>query len=118
MPNIYDFDRLYRRTVRGSGVQQTAVRLKLKPVGAKKVRVLNRVTVENTESAYDLVRLGIADGLEDHWLDELESPAEDELAVSRALIILGEGDVFFAEFTGCGDDDPLIMTCAGWEINL
>jgi len=118
MKNIYDFSRLYRRTVRGLGVQGEAVRLELSKVGPKKLRVLTHVSVENTESAYDLVRIGINASQVIHYLDELSAPAEDELAVSRSLILLGEGDVFFADLTGCGDDDPLIMTAVGWEVDL
>lgn len=118
MPNIHDFSRLYRRRVTGTGISGSAVRLSLGRLGAKKVRVLTHVTVENTEDNYDLVRLGIKAGAVDHYLDELENPAEDELAVSRSDIVLGEGDVFFAELTGTGDDDPLIMCCVGWEIDL
>lgn len=118
MPNIYDFTRLYRRRVTGVGVSGSAVRLCLRRIGAKRVRVLTHVTVENTEDNYDLVRLGIKAGALDHYLDELQNPTEDELAVSRSDIILGEGDVFFAELTGTGDDNPLIMCCVGWEIDL
>lgn len=121
MPDLFDinkFQGLYRRKVRGLGVQQQAVRLDLDRVPAKTLRVLTHVTVENTEQSYDLLRIGINAGGIIHYLDELTDPAEAELAVSRSDILLGENDVFFAELTGTGDDDPLIMTCIGWEQSL
>jgi len=118
MPNINDFDRLYRRTVKELSGATSPHYLKLGRVGAKKLRVLTHVTVENTESAYDKVRLGVDAGGRIHYLDELKDPAEDELAVSRSDILLGEGDVFFAELSGCGAGEPLILTVIGWEQDL
>lgn len=118
MPNIFDYHRTFRRRVTGVGKSGDAVRLSLRRIGAKKLRVLTHVTIENTEDNYDKVRIGIRAGAVDHYLDELENPAEGELAVSRSDIVLGEGDVFFAELTGTGDDDPLIMCCAGWEQDI
>ena len=44
--------------------------------------------------------------------------AANELAVSKSDILLGEGDVFFAELTGTTDGDILVMTCVGWESGL
>lgn len=116
--NINDFDRLYRRTVKELAGATSPHRLKLGRVGAKTLRVLTHVTVENTESAYDKVRLGIENRGNIHYLDELTDPVEDELAVSHSDILLGEGDVFFAECSGCGEDEPLIMTCVGWEQDI
>ena len=118
MRNINDFDRLYRRTVKALAGATSPHYLKLGRVGAKKLRVLTHVTVENTESAYDKVRLGIENLGNVFYLDELSDPAENELAVSRSDILLGEGDVFFAECAGCGEDEPLIMTVSGWEQKL
>ncbi len=116
--NINDFDQLFRRTVSGVSDNATTFRLKLDRVEARKVRVLSHVTVENLTGAYTKCRLGIDAGGRNHYLDELITIAKDELAVSRSDIILGEGDVFFAELTGTTDDDVLIMTCVGWESNL
>lgn len=118
MRNIYDFSRLYRRTIRELAGATSPHRLKLGRVGAKTLRVLQHVTVENTESTYDQVRLGIEAGGRLHYLDQLIDPDEDELAVSRSIILLGEGDVFFAECEGAGEDEPLILTAIGWELDL
>ena len=118
MHNINDFTQLFRRTVTKLSDGSTTFRLKLDRVEARKVRVLSHVTVENEISAYTKCRLGIDAGGRDHYMDELQNIAAKELAVSRSDIILGEGDVFFAELTGTSADDILIMTCVGWEVNL
>lgn len=116
--NLYDFDQLYRRTFLDRAGATSPHRLRLGRVRAKKVRVLTHVTVENKTNDYTKCRLGIESGGRDHYLDELTSPTEDELAVSRSDIILGESDVFFAEITGATADDILVMTCIGWESRL
>lgn len=113
--NINDFDRIYRRTKRGAGRTGYLVRLELKQIKARVLRVLSHVTVENETNDYTKCRLGIRSGGKDHYLDELTTIVADELAVSRSDILLGEGDVFFAELTGTTDDDVLFMTCVGWE---
>ena len=118
MPNINDFTQLYRRTVSGLGISGSTVRLKLNRIKARKLRTLTHVSVENETSAYTKCRLGIDASGRDHYLDELQTIAKEELAVSRSDILLGEGDVFFAELTGTTDGDVLIMTCVGWEANL
>ena len=112
--NINDFDRLFRRTLSGFGVTGEAVYLRLGRVNAKTLRVLSHVTIENRTNSYTKVRLGIQAGNIYLYLDELESPAADELCVSRSDVILGEGDVFFSELTGTTDGDTLVMTCVGW----
>lgn len=118
MPNVNDFDLLYRRTKTGLGVAGQVVRLRLNPIGAKRLRVLTHVTVENQTNPYTKCRLGINAGGRDHYLDELTTIVAEELAVSRSDIPLGEGDYFFAELTGTTDGDYLIMTCWGWEQTL
>lgn len=116
--DINKFDRLYRRTITGLGVTGQAVRLLFKPIAPKRVRFLTHVTVENQTTAYTKCRLGIDASRVDHYLDELQTIAAGELAVSRSDVVLGEGDVFFAELMGTTDDDVLIMTCVGWEQKL
>ena len=116
--NINEFQQLYRRTIIGTGVAGTVVRLELNRIKARTVRMLTHVSVENKTSAYTKCRLGIDNGGNDHYLDELQTIAADELAVSRSDIVLGEGDVFFAELTGTSDADVLLMTCVGWENKL
>lgn len=113
--NINDFDQLYRRTVMEKAGATSPHRLKLGRIGARKLRVLTHVTVENQTNGYDKCRLGIDSGGRDHYLDELSAPAENELAVSRSDIVLGEGDAFFSELTGADENDLLVMTCIGWE---
>ncbi|GAG58535.1 unnamed protein product [marine sediment metagenome] len=113
--NINEFDQLFRRTITEKAGATDPHRIKLDRVAARQVRVLTHVTVENTTLAYTKCRLGIESGGRDHYLDELDAPAADELAVSRSDIILGEGDIFFAELTGTAADQLLIMTCVGWE---
>jgi len=116
--NIYNFNLLYRRTLTGSGVTGELVRLRLQPVGAKTLRVLTHVTVENQTNDYTKCRLGINSGGVDHYLDELTTITANELAVSRSDILLGDGDYFFAELTGTTTADILVMTCIGWEQGL
>jgi len=116
--NINDFTQLYRRTIREKSDGSTTVRLELNRIKARKMRVLSHVTVENKTTAYTKCRLGIDAGGRDHYLDELQTIAADELAVSRSDYTLGEGDVFFAEVTGSTTGDLLVMTCVGWEANL
>ena len=118
MPNINDFDQLYRCTLTEKAGATSPHRLELGRVGAGKIRVITHVTVENTESTYDKVRIGIDAGGNVFYLDELLDPVEGELAVSRSDILLGEGDVFFAKCEGCGEDEPLILTAIGWENEL
>jgi len=118
MPNINDFDRLYRRTKTATGETGQLVRIKLNPIRAKTLRVLTHVTVENTGDAYTKCRLGINNGGVDHYMDELTALAQNELAVSRSDILLGEGDYFFSELTGTDTGSELIMTCVGWELDL
>ena len=116
--NINSFSQLYRRTVSGAGATGEVVRLSLERIKPKALRVLTQVTVENLTSAFTKCRLGIDAGGRDHYLDELTNMTANELAVSRSDILLGEGDIFFAELTGTSTSDLLIMTCVGWEANL
>lgn len=116
MPNINEFDRLFRETITRKSDGSTNYRLRLARVQTKRIRVLTHVTVENRTHAYTKARLGIKSGARDHYLDELQTIDADELAVSRTDIILGEGDEFFAELTGTTTDDELILTCIGWEL--
>jgi len=118
MPNIYHVDRLYRRKVIGSGTTGETLRLDLGPVKPKTLRVLTHVTVENTENAYTRVRLGIENRGVIHYLDELTDPAKEELAVSRSDILLGEGDVFFAQCVLTEATNVLEMNAIGWELTL
>lgn len=118
MPNINDFTQLYRRTVKAKSDNATTFRLKLDRVDARKMRVLSHVTVENKTTAYTKCRLGVDASGRDHYLDELQTIAKDELAVSKSDIELGEGDIFFAELYGTTVNDIIIMTCVGWEQGL
>ena len=96
----------------------SAVRIKLTRIKPQKIRVLSHVTVDNRTSAYTKCRLGISNGGINHYLDELQTIAANELAVSKSDIILGQGDEFFAELTGTTTNDVLVMTCIGWEIDI
>lgn len=116
--NINDFNKIYRRTIVDISSGSATVRLKLNRIKARKIRTLTRVSVENKTTAYTKCRLGIDNGGIDFYLDELQTIAKDELCVSRSDILLGEGDVFFAELTGTTLSDDLIMTCIGWEVDL
>lgn len=113
--NINDFDRLYRRRITKKADAADPYYLKLSRIGVKKLRVLTHVTVENKTDGYDKCRLGIDNGGLKYYLDELTLVLVNELAVSRSDIILGEGDVFFAELSGGIENDELVMTCVGWE---
>ena len=116
--NINAFHRLYRRTIKRVGVTGTTEYLKLNRVPAGKIRVLSHVTVENLTTALTKCRLGIDHGAAFHYLDELQTIAANELAVSRSDVLLGEGDRFFAELIGTITAATLIMTCLGWEQDL
>lgn len=118
MPNIYNFNRLYRRTKIGGGLSGSLVRISLDPIDPNTLCVLTHVTVENKTLKYTKCRLGITSTGRDHYLDELQTIAANELAVSRSDIILGEKDVFFAELTGTHDGDELVMTAIGWDQKL
>jgi len=115
MPNIFDFDRLYRRTVKEVAGSADPHYIKLDKVDAQQLRVLSHVTVEDKTTGYTKLRIGIDNGGVIHYLDELETIAADELAVARSDVQLGEGDVFFAELTGINSGDELVLTCIGWE---
>lgn len=121
MPRLLDintFNRLYRRTKRASGVTGKTVYIYLDRIPARAIRVLSHVTVENRTNAFTKCRLGIDHSGQKHYLDELQTIAADELAVSRSDVPLGEGDNFFAELTGTTTGDDLVMTCVGWELDL
>ena len=113
--DVNTFSSLYRTKKKASGHASAVVRIALKPVSAKKLRVLTHVTVENQTATTTLIRLGINNRGEDFYLDELETIAAAELCVSRSDILLGDGDSFFAELTGTHAVDVLLMTCVGWE---
>lgn len=116
--NINDFDQLFRRTITQKADATDPYYLKLDRVPARQLRVLTHVTVENQTAGYPTCRLGIDSSGRLHYLDELKDVLVNELAVSRSDIILGEGDVFFAELETPGADSVLVMTCVGWEQRL
>lgn len=118
MPNINHLDRLYRRAITGVGIDGNPVRLCLDPVDTNVLRVLTHVTVENKTDDYDKLRMGIRRTGRDYYLDELTVVLQNELAVSRSDILLGEGDTFFAELTDIDGGDELVMNCIGWELEL
>jgi len=118
MTNLYEFDRLYRRKKRASGSGTADVRISLRPVAAKKLRVLTHVTVENETNTCSQIRLGISNRGEDYFLDELRTVVAAELCVSRSDVLLGEGDSFFALLADTHAPDVLVMTCVGWEQDL
>ena len=99
--NINEFDQLFRRTIKELAGATSPHRIKLDRIDAKTLRLLTHVTVENKTLTYTKCRIGINNGGNDHYLDELENPAADELVVSRSVT-----------------DQELVMTCIGWEKNL
>lgn len=115
MFSINQFSSIYRRTKREAGATGSLVRISLKPVSAKFLRVLTHVSVENQTTAFTKVRLGISNRGVDYFLDEIQNLLADELTVYRSDILLGDGDRFFAEFTGTTTDDIIILNCVGWE---
>ncbi|MBA7665865.1 hypothetical protein ES703_73939 [subsurface metagenome] len=118
MPNIFDFDRLYRRTVAGSGDASAVVYLDLDPIKPGRFRVLTHVTVENKTDTSTYFRLAIRRAERLHYIDELKNPIAGELAVSRSDILLGEQDIFCAELTDTHAVDELVMSAIGWEGTL
>jgi len=118
MPNINEFDRLFRRTLEKAGLTGSVVNIELERIPPRTLKVLSHVTVENKTSAFTKCRLAIKSGRGTHYLDEQATIAAEELLVSRSDILLGEGDIFFAEMTGTTTGDNLVMTCIGWEKDL
>ena len=116
--NLNDYHRLFRRTETAIGLTTSLVKISLGRIRARKIRVLSHVTVENKTSSYTKCRLAIDHYSGIHYLDELQTISQYELAVSRSDILLGEGDIFFAELTGTTTGDELIMTCIGSELDL
>jgi len=116
MTDLYQFDRLYRRKIRATGVTGSVVRMQTNPLGPGKIRVLSHVTVENETNAYTLLRIGITNLGEVYPLDELTAPALGELATCHEDHLLGDGDRFYADLTGTTDDDVLVMVVTGWEM--
>lgn len=116
--NINDFKRLYRRVATGQGDDAGVVYLELDRVKAGWRRVLTHVTVEDTDNDCTKYRLAIKHLGRLHYLDEIGSPEQDELCVSRSDIVLGEQDIFCAEITGSSDGDNLVMCAIGWEAPL
>lgn len=109
---------MYRRTIKDSGITGETVYIYLDGIKPLTIRFLSHVSVENRTNAFTKCRLGINHSGLIHYLDELQTIAADELAVSRSDIPLGEGDKFFAELTGTTTGDYLVMTCLGWELDL
>jgi len=121
MTELFDvtkFHQLYRSKETGSGLSGSTVRLKLSRVKPGRLRILTHVTVEDKTNDYTKCRLAIDNGGRVFYLDELSSPAADELGIARSDVVLGEADVFFAELTGTTTADELEMTCCGWEQTL
>ncbi len=118
MPNLFEFERLFRRTLSAVGVTGSTVYMRLKPVPPKLLRLLSHVTFEDITNSVTKVRLSIQSVGVTHYLDEITDLASRELAVSRSDIILGDGDVFTAEITGSTNDDLLFLTCIGTEKDL
>lgn len=118
MFDINQFSSIYRITNLGAGETGSLVRISLKPVSAKKLRVLTHVSCENKTNAFAMVRLGIHNRGVDYFLDELQAVTKAELCVSQSDFLLGDGDRFFAEFTDTTDDDILVLSAFGWEQSL
>lgn len=116
--DITKFQQLFRSKALGLGVSGSTVKLTLPRVKAGHVRILTHVTVEDKTTAYTKCRLAIDNGGRVFYLDELSSPAADELGIARSDVVLGEGDIFYAELTGTTTADKLEMTCCGWEQTL
>ena len=116
--SITAFTQLYARKIQRLSDGSALFRLNLDRVHARMLRVLTHVAVENQTSGYTKCRLGIAKSGVDMYIDELITVAAGELAVSRSDILLGEGNVFFAELTGTTDGDVLVMSVIGWELGL
>src|SRR4030042_1355621 len=115
MFNINDFIVLYRDKLRAVGVTGSTVRIQNLPLRSGRLRSITHVTVENQTSPYTKLRIGISNAGEDFYLDELDSPAADELVVGYADILLGDRDRLFAELTGTVTRDFLVLPLAGGE---
>jgi hypothetical protein len=121
MPGRYSrwaFELLYRAKISGQGDSSAAVTLALPRVKPGWYRHLTHVTVLNKTNAYDLVRLSTFDGAIHFNIDELTSPAANELAVAKEDILLQEGDSLHAILTGTTDGDILEMVAIGWDSKL
>ena len=115
MPNIFDYDTLYRRTIRSAGLTGSVVTIALERISPGSILVLTHVTVEDKSNSFTKVRLAINHGGFIHYIDELTTVAANELIVSTSDIPLEEGDVFITELTGTTTGDILVFTCVGWK---
>ncbi len=118
MFDVTSFESVFRFSKRVPGVAGSLVRIQLRPVKAKTLLVLSHVSCENQTSSTTKIRLGIHNRGIDYYLDELQAVAANELCVSANDFLLGDGDRFFAEFTGTSTDDVLVLNAFGWEQNL
>lgn len=118
MPDINSFEKIYRRTLKGAGSTGSLVRLTTKPLSSKKLRLITHATVENQTNDFTKLRIGISNRGVDYYFDELITVVADELVVERSTMMLGDGDQFFAEFTGTTTGDVLIANLFGRETKL
>lgn len=116
--NIYDFSRIYRRTILGAGTSGKIVTIKTKPLDPKRLRVLTHITAENVTNSFTKARLLIIHGGLKHYIDEITTVLSSQLVVSRSDVLLGQGDIFAIEFTGTTTGDELRLTLIGWTKDL
>lgn len=113
--DIFTFDSLYHRLITKQGVTDSVVNLDLDRTPPGKVRVLSHISAENKDSAFTLLRYFIYDGFIEHPIDEAIHPSKDELCIHNNMLVLGEGEILRAAFTGTTTGDDLILYVLGWE---
>ncbi|MBA7494464.1 hypothetical protein ES702_05040 [subsurface metagenome] len=116
--NINEFDLLFREKIVGAGVTGSVVRIKIDAVKPGWLRLLTHVTIENEDSIISKCRIGITRAGRDYFLDEIKDCTAAELCVCSSDLLVGEGDFFFADFTGTSTGNSLVLTAIGWDKKL
>jgi hypothetical protein len=80
---------------------------------------VHHVAVENRNTAYTRLVIGVADGLSFFQKEEEDSPAANNIYWTHSTFLIPAGKKLRARLTGCTSGDNLRMTYEGflWEVN-
>lgn len=79
---------------------------------------VRHVSVENRNTAYTRLVIGVADGISFFQKEEQDSPAANNLYWTRSYLLIPAGKKLRARLTGCTSGDKIHMTYEGylWEV--